>query len=151
MPLLAFSILVSFSFSSTHFYSFSSFHRLGPGRELPNAQGLPSSGVDYWLQSCRAHGLSEGVAICGLRSVVRKTLVSYQRCWARFSSWYNKWQGNYSAVTVADVCEFLLFLFNSGSAAGKSYTSDALNTFRSALSFFLEVFRLRWRRGLPPC
>ena len=32
-----------------------------------------------------------------------------------------------------------MFLFNSGSAAGKSYTSDALNTFRSALSFFLKL------------
>ena len=131
--------MVSFPVRVTNLFSFPYSHRLGPGRELPHAQGLPSSGVHYWIQSCRAKGLSRAVAICGLKSVVRKTLVSYQRCWARFSSWYNKWQGNYSAVTVADVCEFLLFLFNSGSDAGKSYTSDALNTFRSALSFFLKL------------
>ena len=32
-----------------------------------------------------------------------------------------------------------MFLFNSGSSAGKSYSSDALNSFRSALSFFLKL------------
>ena len=106
---------------------------------MPHAQGLPSSGVQYWLQSCRAHGLSEGVAICGLKSIVRKTLVTYQRCWARFYDWYCRWQGDYSGITVAVVCDFLLFLFNSGSLSGSTYTGDALNTFRSALSFFLKL------------
>ena len=32
-----------------------------------------------------------------------------------------------------------MFPFNSSSSAGKSYTSDALNTFRSAISFFLKL------------
>ena len=32
-----------------------------------------------------------------------------------------------------------MFLYNSGSSAGSSYSSDALNTFRSALSFFLKL------------
>ena len=32
-----------------------------------------------------------------------------------------------------------MFLFNSGSSTGHTYSSDALNTFRSALSFFLKL------------
>ena len=136
MSILALSILVSFSFRFTNFSSYPSPLRLGPGRELSHAKKLQTSGVHYWIQSCRSHGLSKGVAVCGLRSVVRKTLVTYQRCWARFSNWYNTWQGGYSAITVVDVCEFMMFLFNSRSSTGSSYSSDALNTHRSALSFF---------------
>ena len=33
----------------------------------------------------------------------------------------------------------MLFLFNSKNSAGNDYSSDALNTFRSALSFFLKL------------
>ena len=53
--------------------------------------------------------------------------------------WYSKWQGHYSGVTVAVICDFLLFLFNSGSSTGSTYSSDALNSHRSALSFFLKL------------
>ena len=95
--------------------------------------------MEHWLSSCRTQGISHALAVCGLNSINRKTLIAYQRCWSRFSDWFNKWSSSYSSVTVNDVCEFLLFLFNSKNSAGRDYSSDALNAFRSALSFFLKL------------
>ncbi|CAL4248832.1 unnamed protein product, partial [Meganyctiphanes norvegica] len=74
-----------------------------------------------------------------LKGVARKTLLSYQRCWSKFSCWYNTRASGYSGITVNDICEFLLFLFNSKTPTGGVYSGDALNTFRSAISFFLKL------------
>ena len=41
-------------------------------------------------------------------------------------------------MNVNTICEFLLYLFNSTTASGGVYSGDALNTFRSAISFFLR-------------
>ena len=95
--------------------------------------------MEYWLQSCRAHGLSRGVAVLGLRSITRETLISYQRCWRRFINWCDKWEENYSCITVNIVCEFLLFLFNSENPSGNKYSGGGLNTYRSAISYFLKL------------
>ena len=46
---------------------------------------------------------------------------------------------SYSGVTVNDIGQFLLFLFNSKTYTGTDYSGNALNTYRSALSFFLKL------------
>ena len=138
MSLLAFTTLVSIFARVTYCSPYSCSRRFNLGCGLPPAEKLSSSGVEYWLKSCKTHGLSEGVARCGLKSVSRKTLLTYQKCWTRFSTWYNQWKINYSRVTVADICDFL-FLFNSETPSGGQYSGDALNTFRSAISFFLKL------------
>ena len=95
--------------------------------------------MDYWLESCRKRGISREVGVCGLKGVARKTLVTYQKCWSKFSSWVDKWVTGYSGVTVNIICEFLLFLFRSKTSTGGVYSGDALNLHRSALSFFLKL------------
>ena len=103
------------------------------------AKTLPASGLEYWLQSCRAHGLSKDYGICGLKDLSRTTLVMYQKCWRKFSDWYNKWQVDYDGITVNKICYFLLFLFNSKNNSGNDYSGEALNTFRSAISYFVKL------------
>ena len=46
---------------------------------------------------------------------------------------------SYSGITVNNICEFLLFLFRSQNSLGNDYSGEALNLFRSALSFFLKL------------
>lgn len=139
MPLLAIPTLVPYPFGFTYSSSSPSSPSLSGGREPSPAKLLPVSGVDYWLESCETHGISRGVGICGLRGIDRKTLLSYQRCWTRFSSWYNKWACGDSRITVNAICEFLLFLFRAQNSKGDDYSGEALNLFRSALSFFLKL------------
>ena len=139
MSLLAFPTLVSHPIRFTHCTSSPSSPSLS-GRRAPSpAKLLPVSGVDYWLESCKTHNISKEVGVCGLRGIDRKTLLSYQRCWTRFSNWFNKWVCSYSGITVNNICEFLLFLFRSQNSLGNDYSGEALNLFRSALSFFLKL------------
>ena len=95
--------------------------------------------MGYWLESCRAHGISREVGVCELKSIARQTLLNYQRCWTRFSDWYNKWSRDYSGITVSKVCDFLLFLFNSKNSEGNDYSCEALNSVRSAIAFFVKL------------
>ena len=140
MSLLALPILVPVPIKFINCSSHSHSLRNGPGRHGSSSQKLPTSGVEYWFNSCRAHGLSRGFAVCRLKgNVVRETLINYQRCWRRFSTWFNRWEDNYSHVTVKAIIDFLLFLFNSKTSSGTDYSGEALNTFRSALAFFLKL------------
>ena len=52
--------------------------------------------------------------------------------------WCCEKQIGYGTITVNNICEYLLYLFNSKTPSGKDYTSGALNKIRSALSFFLQ-------------
>ena len=136
---MALPALVSLPVRFTHSSSSPSSPSLS-GRRTPSPPKLLSvSGVDYWLESCKTHKISREVGICGLRGIDRKTLLSYQRCWTRFSNWYNKWICSYSGITVNVISEFLLFLFRSHNSKGDHYSGEALNLFRSALSFFLKL------------
>ena len=119
----------------SHSYSL----RDGHGRFLPSTQKLPTSGVEYWLQSCQTHGISRGVGVCSLRSIARATLVNYQKCFRKFSTWIHKWKNDYSKVTVTAISDFLLFLFNSETPSGNKYTGEALNTYRSAIAYFMKL------------
>ena len=139
MSLLAFAALVPFFTQFTHRSSLLYPFRRCHGSPPKVTKKLSISGVNYWLQSCRSHELSREVGIWGLKGVSRKTLVSYQKCWTTFSNWYNKWACDYSGVTVDKISRFLLFLFSSKTSQGKEYSVDALNTHRSALSFFLKL------------
>ena len=131
--------MVPFTFRFANSSPFSYPSRNGGGRRQSSSQELPTSGVEYWLNSCRAHGISKNIAIYGLQSVKQKTLISYQKCWRKFSNWLHKWENGYSNITVDSICKFLIYLFNSESSSGKKYSGEALNTFRSAISFFIKL------------
>ena len=131
--------MVSFSFIFTHRFSFSYSPSSCTRPKLPSAQALPTSGVEYWLQSCKTHGFSEQYAKCTLKNNKRKTLISYLKCWRKFANWYNKWKTNYSAITVTDVSDFLLCLFNSKNESGNNYSVDTINTYRSAIAYFVQL------------
>ena len=128
MPLLAFPIMVSFSFRFTYCSSLSPPPSLSCGQQSSSSKELPISGVGYWLESCRTHGVSKEVGGCELKIINRKTLLIYQRSWTGFSNWYNKWARDYSGVTVDKVCRYLIFVFNSKTSEGKDYSYEALNS-----------------------
>ena len=130
--------MVSLSSIFTHCFSNSYSPSSGTRQQLPSAQALPASGVEYWLQSCRAHGFSEQYAKCTLKNNSRKTLITYLKCWRKFANWYHKWKTNYSAITVNDVSDFLIFLFNSKNNSGNNYSVDTINTYRSAIAYFVQ-------------
>ena len=52
--------------------------------------------------------------------------------------WCGERKIGYGEITVGDVSNYLLFLFNSKTSSGKDYTSEALNKIRSGISFFLQ-------------
>ena len=52
--------------------------------------------------------------------------------------WCSERKIGYGEITVGDVSNYLLFLFNSKTSSGKDYTSGALNKIRSGFSFFLQ-------------
>ena len=52
--------------------------------------------------------------------------------------WCGERQIGYGEITVGDVSDYMLFLFNSKTSSGKDYTSEALNKIRSGISFFLQ-------------
>ena len=118
-------------------HSYSSRH--GGGRRSSSPQKVPTSGVEYWLQSCRAHGLSKGVAVYGLKSINRKTLISYQKSWRKFANWLHKWETGNSKITVNFIANYLIYLFNSETLSGQKFSGEALNAVRSAISFFLKL------------
>ena len=131
--------MVSYPFRPTYSPSSPSSSRSDHGRKSSSPKALPTSGVDYWLESCRAHGISREVGVCALKSNVRKTLVTYQRHWRKFSTWYNKWACDYSGITVNKIGQFLLFLFNSKNSEGNDYSSEALNNIRSGTAYFVKL------------
>ena len=92
----------------------------------------------YWLQSSAAAGISREVAKTQLQSIVKQTLIMYQKNWRRFSSWCCEKQTHYGEITVNVICEYLLFLFNSKTPSGKDFSSGELNKVRSSLAFFLQ-------------
>ena len=119
--------------TSSNCSSFSSLPRFRAGCQGLPSEAVPVSGVAYWLRSSATAGISKEVAKTQLRSIERKTLVSYQREWRRFGVWCAERQISYGTITVNDICEFLLFMFKSKTPSGMDYSSGALNKLRSSI------------------
>ena len=72
-------------------------------------------------------GIFRDIAQCSLRSIVKETLVGYQRNWRKFANWCNSGEIGEGVISVDLVCRYLLYLFNLGTKSGM------LNSIRSAI------------------
>ena len=88
--------------------------------------------MEYWYTACSSRGISRDIAQTSLRSIVKETLVGYQRNWRKFATWFNSGEIGDGSLSINVVCRYLLYLFNLGTKSGM------LNSIRSAISFFTQ-------------
>ena len=129
MSILAFEAMVLKSTGNANCLSscFSRFFHHGSLSFVTEA--LPLSGVAYWFHVKSETGISREIAKCELQSIVKDTLVGYQRHWEEFSRWCASKKVCYSSLSVDDVCRYLNYKFKEGTKSG------TLNNI-SASSFF---------------
>ena len=100
-----------------------------PGRSPANPPCLQPDGMAYFVEKCSFDGISEDTSKALLCSVETSTLCTYRRHWKRFATWFNS-EGHRGNLNPSIICNYLLHMCN------KSTSTSALNSIRSAISFF---------------